>query len=141
MATAADLDADVAAAVEALAFAPVRLASDYLDTAGEVVPRGAYRYRLRVDAREPIILDSNRTRVVCQAQVEILVRAVLPVRERTYTPTLQAAEETLIERAFWEGLASVVELAPDSTAQVAEEIQRTGDVLWFQVAADCVLQQ
>lgn len=143
MATVADLDAQVAAAVEALPTAPVRLHSDYNVDSGEIIPRDAHRYRLRMDATEKINIGSNRYRTSVQVALDMLVRMSpappLPPQGRAYSGPLWTDQETLIDRSFWESLAAVVELVPDSSAQVVEELTRSGDVLIYQVAVDVVL--
>lgn len=144
MATINELDTQITAAIEALPNTAARLLSDYLDEAGEVLPRDAYRYRLRLDATEKLVIGSNRYDQIVRASGEILVRMAavppLPPAERAgYRDALWGYQQSVVTLSFWDGLAAVKEVPPDTTPQVTEEIQRVGDVLWFQYQVDLVL--
>jgi len=144
MATIVALETEVAAAVEGLPSSPTRLVSDYDDDFGQILTRGSYFYRLRLDNIEKISIGSNRTEDVIQIIVDVLVRLLgvppAPAVGGQETAIIWPDQQTFTTKSFWEDMAAVKEIVPDTSPQVVEEIQRTGDVLRYQVAVDVLLQ-
>lgn len=140
MATAEDLDAEVAAAILAQTTLTQRMISDYDDQTGEQIPHGEERFRLRVDYIERTVLNSNDFEWSCAVDVDGFAAMDSPVEERdSYVASLRASQRILTDPQFWRALPSVFEVNGTTTPQVVTAIERTGRVLSYTMSVQIIL--
>lgn len=144
MSTVADLETDLRAAIEALPTTPIRTTSDHNDSQGQVLTPDQWYYRLRLTVLEEFALDSNNQTVTVQAEIDLLVNMIgnapNPRDESSYVAVIGADQTLLVDPDFYLALASTVDVSTDDVPQVVEGVERNGNVLIHQIAANVALQ-
>lgn len=144
MSTIAELETDLRAAIEVLPSTPIRTTSDHNDSQGQVLTPDQWYYRLRLTVLEEVALDSNLQTVTVQAEIDLLVNmagnAPNPRDESSYVGVIGIDQTALVDPDFYLVLASVLDVPTETVPQVVEGIERNGNVLIHQIAANLVLQ-
>ena len=141
MSTITELDAEVAAAIEAqLSSVTGRMNSDYLDGTGQRLASTEKRYRLRTSATlEDPAQSSQDPLLVVQCTVDIL-KSIETITEAQYRDMeMWTDQQVLLDRDFWRGLAAVQNLVPESTPIMESDPARIAQIMFYTVVADLIL--
>jgi len=138
--TLADFVSDLETALDAIAGGTrSRMSQDYGDETTEFSALGTTRYQIQATHLNQANEDSAVSRTI--VEVEVFVHHALASfsDEQTYRAGQMATDQlALIQRSFWEGLASVYRVLADFPA-INEKPERTGKRISYSVGAQVVL--
>jgi len=139
MATLADLESQVAAAVLALpGGTKTRLSSDYSESIPVAI--GEIGVQVRATLLSRLNVDSAIEAEVARVEVMMIHRLAIAESEQVYAAGQMVADmSALILGSFWESLAAVLEFPEDGDPGVSQQPELRGSIFIYSVISDVVL--